>query len=409
MITNDAVVLGILLVMLALIFWTSSSKNPLLKRFYKVVPMLLLCYFLPSLLNTFGIVDGESSNLYYMASRFLLPASLVLLTLSIDLKEILKLGPKALIMFVAATIGIVIGGPLAILTVNFLAPGIIENAGPDLWRGMATVAGSWIGGGANQAAMYEVFEVPDQLFAVMITVDVIVAQVWMAVIILGIGQSDRIDRKLKADNSAIITLQEKMETFRMGIARIPTLSDLMVILAIGFGFTAIGHFLADTIAPYIGDNFPTLSKLSLDSTFFWLVVVATTLGLLASFTRLRNMEGAGASRVGSVFIYILVATIGMQMNVMDVFDHPGLFLIGAVWMLVHVIVLLLVAWIIKAPFFFVAVGSQANVGGAASAPIIASAFHPSLAPVGVLMAVLGYALGTYCAWFCAIMMQGVMP
>ena len=119
----------------------------------------------------------------------------------------------------------------------------------------------------------------------------------------------------------------------------------------------------------------------------------------------RQYEGAGASTIGSIFLYILVATIGMKMNALAILDAPGIFLLGLIWMLIHVILLLIVAKIIRAPFFFVAVGSQANVGGAASAPVVASAFHPSLAPVGVLLAVLGYALGTYAAWLCGILMQ----
>jgi len=144
------------------------------------------------------------------------------------------------------------------------------------------------------------------------------------------------------------------------------------------------------------------------SGFFWLVVFATTIGLVLSFSSARKLEGVGASRWGSVFIYILVATIGMKMNLGEVYKNLGLFAIGIVWMLVHVGILLLVAYLIKAPFFFVAVGSQANVGGAASAPIVASAFDPALAPVGVLMAVLGYAFGTYGAIICAQLMQAVV-
>ncbi len=146
---------------------------------------------------------------------------------------------------------------------------------------------------------------------------------------------------------------------------------------------------------------------TLMSDFFWLIVISTTIGLALSFTRAKKLEGVGASRYGSVFIYILVATIGMKMNLSEVFSHLGLFAIGAIWMLIHVILLLVVAKLIRAPFFFVAVGSQANIGGAASAPVVASAFSPSLAPVGVLLAVLGYALGTYGGLICAYLMQGV--
>ncbi|MCB0622555.1 MAG: DUF819 family protein [Saprospiraceae bacterium] len=409
--TNDAIVLGLLLAVLAAVFVTSHLDRPFWQKFYKYVPPLLLCYFLPALLNwPLRLVSGEESNLYFVASRYLLPASLVLLCLSIDLKGVINLGPKALIMFLAATTGIILGGPIALLVVEYIAPGIIPVTPEELWRGLSTVAGSWIGGGANQTAMKEIFDVQDNLFATMIIVDVVVANIWMGFLLYGANISDRLDRRLKADNSAIEDLKEKVASYRANIERIPTTTDMFVVLAVAFGAVAVSHWGSDLITPLMERYEETLSDWGLNSlmsSFFWLVVISTTIGLVLSFTRARKLEGVGASKTGSVFIYILVATIGMKMNLAEVFDNLGLFAVGIVWMAVHVLILLLVAKLIKAPFFFVAVGSQANVGGAASAPIVASAFSPSLAPVGVLMAVLGYALGTYGALICAYLMQAV--
>jgi uncharacterized membrane protein len=404
--TNDAVVLGILLGILSFVFLTGRSEHPFWKKFYKYVPTLLLCYFIPSIFNSLGIFSGESSRLYFVASRYLLPTSLVLLTISIDLPGILKLGPKALIMFFTGTAGIIIGGPVAILVVSVFAPDIVGGAGPEaVWRGLTTVAGSWIGGGANQAAMKEIFNVGDDLFSAMIAVDVIVANIWMAFLLYGAGIHKQIDEKLQADTSAISELKEKIEAYRSQIMRIPDLTDTIKLMSVGFGVTAFAHFGSDLIAPWIAVNAPGLEKFSLTSGFFWLIVISTTIALGLSFTRARELEGIGASRYGSVFLYVLVATIGMKMDLMAIFENPGLFLVGLIWMAVHAILLIGVAKLIKAPFFFMAVGSQANVGGAASAPIVASAFHPSLAPVGVLLAVLGYAVGTYGAWFCGMLMQ----
>lgn len=408
LITNDAVTFAILMGILAVIFITSSSDKPGWQKFYRFVPSLLLCYFIPSLLTTFGIVSEAESNLYHVASRYLLPASLVLLTLSVDFKGIMNLGPKAVIMFLTGTVGIVIGGPLAIIIVGSINPDIVGGAGPEaVWRGLSTIAGSWIGGGANQTAMLEIFEPSTELFGAMVTVDIIVANIWMAFLLYGAGTSDRIDSWFKADSSAIEELKTKIANYQANIARIPTFVDIVKIMAVAFLITGIGHVAGDVIAPWIGENFKELSRLSLDSSFFWIIVVATTGGLIASFTNLRQLEGAGASKFGSLFLYILVMTIGMKMNIASMLDAPGYFVIGAVWIVVHIILLLVVGKLIKAPFFFTAVGSQANVGGAASAPIVASAFHPALAPVGVLLAVLGYALGTYGAWLCAIMMQAI--
>ena len=404
--TNDAIVFGILISILAFVFTTSKSENSSWKKFYKYIPTLLLCYFIPSIFNSLGIISGEESNLYFVASRYLLPTSLVLLTISIDLPEIKKLGPKAIIMFLTGTVGIILGGPLAILIVSAFAPDVVGGVGPDaVWRGLTTVAGSWIGGGANQAAMKEIFNVGDTLFSSMIAVDVIVANIWMAFLLYGAGINERIDAKFQADNSAITELKEKIEAYRAQILRIPDLTDTLKVMTVGFGVTAIAHLGADNIAPWISESAPWLAKFSLTSKFFWLIVLATTFALGLSFTKARELEGVGASRYGSLFLYILVATIGMKMNILAIFENPGLFIIGLIWIAFHAILLIVVAKLIRAPFFFLAVGSQANIGGAASAPIVASAFHPSLAPVGVLLAVLGYAIGTYGAWICAILMQ----
>ena len=410
LITNDAVVLGILMALLAFVFVTAHSERPFWRRFYSVVPSLLVCYFLPSVLTTLGVYDPAQSNLYFVASRYLLPASLVLLTLSIDLPAIMRLGPKAGVMFLAGSFGIIVGGPLAIVIVGLFNPEVVGGAGPDaVWRGLTTVAGSWIGGGANQTAMKEVFEVGDDLFSAMIAVDVIVANIWMAVLLFGVGRSARIDAFLRADNSAIDEVRARVEAYRAEVTRVPELTDTMIVLGAGFGVTGICHFLADRIAPWLAATAPALERFSLTSSFFWLVVFATTGGLLLSGTRARELEGVGASRIGSALLYVLIASVGMQMNLLAVTENPGLFAVGAVWITFHAVVLLAVAKLIRAPYFFLAVGSQANVGGAASAPIVASAFHPALAPVGVLLAVLGYALGTYGAWLCGQLMRVVAP
>ncbi|WP_371372708.1 DUF819 domain-containing protein [Thalassotalea aquiviva] len=408
LITNDASVLGLLAILLGLVFYTANSANVKWQKFYSIVPAVLLCYFLPSLLNTFGIISGKESNLYFVASRFLLPTCLVLLTLSVDLKAIAGLGSKAVIMFFTGTFGIVIGGPIALMVVASFRPDLLGvDDAEAVWRGLTTVAGSWIGGGANQAAMKEIYGAGDKIFSAMITVDVIVANIWMAVLLVMASNAKTIDQKSGADTSAITRLKNKVETFQSENARIPVLNDLMLILAIGFGVTGFAHIFADTITPFMQANYPELEKLSFHSKFFWMIVSATAVGIVLSFTRLRNLEGVGASRVGSAMLYILIASIGMKMDIMMIFDAPIFFVIGIIWMMIHASLMLIVAKLIKAPLFYMAVGSQANVGGAASAPIVASAFHPSLAPVGVLLAVLGYTVGTYAAWLCGQILQAV--
>ena len=428
--SNDATVFGILMIVLFFVFRTANSQREGFKRFYKYVPALLLCYFIPAALNSLGIISSEESSLYFIASRYLLPASLVLLCLSIDVPAIKRLGSKAIIMFFTATVGIVIGGPVALWLISLIAPTVLEG---EIWRGLSTVAGSWIGGGANQTAMKEIYGASDTLFSAMIVVDVFVANVFMSLLLFGTGMNKKINRFFKADDSAIEALKEKMEKFQASVSKVATFSDLIYMLGLTFFLVGMAHFLADTIAPMIdgslnamrtpyepcqGVVFADISgwndtaadlMVSFGSKFFWLVVFATIFGVVLSFTKFRKFEGVGASKMGSVFLYILVATIGMKMDIGELIANFGVFKfllsIGLIWIFIHALFLFVVAKIIKAPFFYVAVGSQANVGGAASAPIVASAFSPSLAPVGVLLAVLGYAVGTFGAIICTIMMQ----
>ena len=405
---SDTIVFGLLAIVLAFIFYTSSLQNKRWKKFYMFVPALLLCYLIPAVLDAFGLISKEYSGLYNMAKDYLLPGALILMTLGIDFKGIINLGPKALIMFITATVGIIIGGPVAILIYSFIDPDVVGGIGNDAaWRGFSTLAGSWIGGGANQAAMLETYKYNPDLYGKMVTVDIVVANLWMAFLLWGAARTEKFDRWLKADTSSIEDLKERVGKYQDSIAKQPTLTDYMMIAGITFGIVAISHYfgayLAEVMKAWLGPESPFASS------FFWLVVIATTGGLLLSLTKLRKYEGAGASKIGSVFIYILVATIGMKMELQKAIEEPQLILVGIIWMLVHVIILFFVAKIIKAPFFFVAVGSKANIGGAASAPIVAAAFHPSLASVGAILAVLGYALGTYGAILCAEAMRFVAP
>ncbi len=406
--SSDAVVLGLLLTILAIVFYTASLKHPFWQKFYAVFPPLLLCYFVPGIFNSFGVISGNDSKLYSVVSQYLLPACLVYFTLGMDFKAVIRLGSKALIVFLAGTLGVMLGGPLAVWMMKVVSPEVVGGEGTDaVWRGLATIAGSWIGGGANQTALKEVFQPSDRLFSQVIAVDVIVAEIWMAVLIYGTGFATKIDRFFKADASAIEELKERLDGEQKASQRISTTYDLVLIAAVGFGATGLAHLFADYIAPWIKINHASWEKFSLTSSFFWVVSIVTLMGISMSFTRLRQLEFAGASRIGSLFLYILVATIGMKMDIFAVAENPGLFAVGIIWMCVHVGITLGVAKLVRAPFFFTAVGSQANIGGAASAPVVAAAFHPSLASVGVLLAILGYALGTYCGYLTGLMMQWV--
>jgi len=409
LISADPVVFGMLMVVLGVVFATEKSQHGFWKKFYSVVPALLLCYFIPGLLNTFGVIDGGASKLYPMARDYLLPLALVVLCLACDLNAILRLGPKAVILFLTGTVGVILGAPLALMIMGFFDPSLLDPSGENaIWRGMTTTAGSWIGGGANQAAMKEVYAVGADVFGKFVAVDVIVANVWMAFLLFLAARSVKLDAMRGADTRALEDLRERVEKVSLENTRIAKTDDFIKILALGFGATGLAHWMTSFIVPFIKEHAPHLERYSLTANFFWVTVLATTFGLILSFTRAKKLEGAGASKIGSVAIYVLVATIGMQMNLASIFSDPELFILGLIWIGFHGALMILVALWIKAPVFYMAVGSQANIGAAASAPIVASAFHPALAPVGVLLAVLGYALGTYGGWVCGQLLRMVV-
>lgn len=413
--TNDAIVFGLLLLALGFIFYTSSIKQGFWKKFYSIIPALFMAYMLPAVMTTFGLISphwetinevGEvvehKSDLWPVAKYYFLPAALVLMSLSLDLKAVFNLGPKALIMFFTGTIGIIIGGPVALLIVSSVHPEVLGGAGPDeVWRGLATLAGSWIGGGANQTAMLDIYGYNIEKYAGMIIVDIVVANIWMALLLIGIGKNKTIDKWLKADTSAIESLKKKVTEFSKSVERIPTQADYIILASIAFVTVGISHFIAGHLSQIFetwltGFENPAVSNY-LDFTtskLFWVISISTFLAILMSFTRLKKYEGAGASKLAGMFIYLLVVIIGMKMDLRQISEIPSLFAIGLIWMFIHAVLLIVVAKMIRAPYFFLAVGSQANVGGAASAPIVASAFHPSLGTVGVLLAVFGYVIGT---------------
>ncbi len=398
-ITNDAITLGLFLVLLALIFGTSRSPNRYWQRFYGLVPALLLCYIFPATMNSLHLISGEQSKLYQVATTYLLPAALVLLTSTADLRAIGRLGRKALLTFLAGTVGIVLGGPVALSVVMAVLPGFrAEAIEHEYWRGLVTITGSWIGGSSSQLALKEIYGCPEGLFVVLLVVDAVVANVWTACLIYGAAHKQRIDQWLRADSGAIDEVQARIVAHREEPDRPANLFDLTTILALGFGGAGLAHIGAGWLSGLLGPHKTELAQYGLDpftSNFLWVVLLSTTLGIGLSFTRLRKLEKLGTTDLATLFVYLLIMTIGMRLDLSNIGGNGGLFLVAILWMLIHIGVMLGAARLLKAPYFFVAVGSQANIGGVSTAPAVASVFHPALAPVGVLLAVLSHILGTY--------------
>lgn len=411
LITHDAVLLGIMLAVLAGIFHTSGSSKPFWKTFYTYVPALLLCYIIPGFLNSFGIIDGEQSGLYTVSSQYLLPAALVLLTSTADVRSILRLGDKALLVFLAGTVGIIIGGPFALWIVGEISPAFrAEAEAAELWKGLVTISGSWIGGSSSQLALKEIYGCGEELFAIILIVDALIANTWTACLIYGAGFSDKIDRWLRADRSSIEEVKARILEYQELRDRPATLSDIARVLALGFGGAALARGLAVLLVSVLQPYAPMLEAQGFApflSEFLWVVIFSTTLGIALSFTRARQLEKVGAVDFATLFIYFLIMTIGMRLNIFALQGNLGLLGVVVIWMLIHVCIMVIAARVLRAPYFFIAVGSQANIGGVATAPAVASVFHPALAPVGVLLAVLSHILGTYGGIVSAWLMQQI--
>jgi uncharacterized membrane protein len=382
LITDPMAIFAWLATLVAIVFWASGL--PRLKGFFEITPPVIYAYFLPTLSTTFGITPA-ASPLYAWIIRYLLPFSLLLLMVSVDLKAILRLGWIAVVMMLAGTVGIVIGGPIAYLAFGAFLP-------DEAWKGLAALSGSWIGGTANMVAVAESVGTPQSILGPIIVVDTVVGYSWMGILLLFSGWQNRFDRRIGARTTALEAVGRSLAEIED--RRLPTkLTDLLLLLALGFG--------GSVLAIAAGNRLPTLGDPTIVSHTTWAVLLVVTVGVLLSFTPMRRLELVGASRVGYAALYLLLTTIGAQADLRAVLAAPFFLAAGALWISVHVIILLIVARLIRAPLFFLATGSMANVGGAASAPVVAGIYNPALAPVGLLLAVAGYVLGTYAGLVCA--------
>ncbi|MFA5859105.1 MAG: DUF819 family protein [Elusimicrobiota bacterium] len=375
MITNPIGILTVLVVALGGIYWVSGFKK--LEKFFDIFPPIIWCYFIPMILSTAGILPSDTP-LYKSMKEVLLPAALVLLLLSTDLPGIVRLGFIALSMMFIGTFGIILGASVSTLIFKPWLPA-------DAWMGIGALSGSWIGGSANMIAIKEALGTPANIFTPMVVVDTVVGYSWMGIMIALSVHQDKFDRWNHSTRGAIDDIAKRLlvaQTQGQKQARTADLS-IMLALAFGLGFLSVelGRLLPDIkgIANY----------------FTWAIVLATTFGLLLSYTKVSKLETVGASKFGYLMLYLMLASVGAQGDLKAVIQAPVFILLGIVWVMVHIGCLFIGARVLKAPMFFAATASMANIGGTVTSPIIAAIYQPGLAPVGLLLAVLGQIMGTY--------------
>jgi len=386
-ITQPVLIVVVLLTIEALVLWLSRHGRT--KRWFDLLPAVFWIYFLPMLAATFGLITAKSA-VYGMITTWLLPASLVLLLLPVDMKAILRLGPTALAMFFIGAAGIIAGAAISFALFKPLI-------GPQFWSGFGALSASWTGGSANMIAVKEALSVPDAVFAPMVIVDTVVPYLWMGIMIAMVGLQPAFDRWNRSDRAILDHLGEQVVQHLATSVSRRTTSGIVIALAVAFAGGGAAHLIA-RLLPQIRD---------VVTTYTWTIMVVTLIGILLSFSPARNLERSGATRTGYDLLYFVLTAIGAKASVASIGSALVLIAAGLVIVAVHVAFSLVGARLLRAPMFLVAAASQANIGGVASAPVVAEVYHPGLASVGLLLAILGNIVGTWlgiaCAQLCRMM------
>ncbi|HDL18260.1 MAG TPA: DUF819 family protein [Bacteroidetes bacterium] len=375
LLTNPTQILAFLIFVIGLVY--RLDQMPALSGFFRYLTPVIWIYFLPMLATTLGIIPQDSA-VYAWIRRHLLPAALILLLLSANLPTITKLGGKAILTMLAGTFGIVIGGPIVVILFKNFLPA-------EAWRGIAALSGSWIGGSVNMVAISESVHTPESLLGPIIVVDTVVGYGWMGVVIALSGFQNRFDKWAGVDRNIVDDINEKMGEINETKRRPLKFFDLALMMTLAF----VGGY----ICLALGDWLPPLGEVI--TSFAWTIILVSVLGIVLSFTRLSDLEYAGASHLGNYFLFLLLASIGARADLRAILAVPVFVLVGIVWIAIHATCLFIAGKLLKTPMFLMATASQANIGGPVTAPIVASVYQSSMAPVGLLMAVFGGILGIY--------------
>jgi uncharacterized membrane protein len=380
-ITSPIPIIVVLIAIEALVLWL--SRHPRTRRGFDLLPAVFWIYFLPMLAASFGLI-ATKSPVYGLVTTWLLPASLVLLLLPVDMRAILRLGPTALAMFFIGAAGIMAG---AVISFTLFRPLV----GPGFWSGFGALSGSWTGGSANMIAVKEALSVPDEVFAPMVIVDTVVPYLWMGALIAMVGLQPAFDRRMRADRTILDHFGERaVEHLAIRGGR-RTLGGIVIALMVAFAGSGAAHLVAGLL-PQVKD---------VVTGYTWTIMIVSLVGIALSFSPVRNLERSGATRTGYDLLYFVLTVIGAKASVASFGSALVLIAAGLLIVAIHAAFLLAGARLLRAPMFLVAAASQANIGGVASAPVVAEVYHPGLASVGLLLAVLGNIAGTWLGIVCA--------
>ncbi|MDP6636779.1 MAG: DUF819 family protein [Phycisphaerae bacterium] len=393
MINDPMGIIMVLLVIEGAILYTAGADRA--KRLFKYVPAMFWIYFLPMLANTIGLIPPRKDiavDVHGAITTYCLPACLVLLLISVDLRAIYRLGAVAIAVMLAGSLGTLVGGPVVMLIFGRWLP-------PDIWSGIGALSASWMGGSSNMIAVAESVDTPAKIYGTMIVVDTIIPYAWMGLLIFLSAHQARFDRWNRAKSNILDDLKHRAAGAGAGESEPITLRHFVVMFAVAAVGTYAAIQLAELLSVILARLLP--ATLQIVSPSAWAIILASVLGLLLSFTPVRRLERFGASKVGYGLLYFVLASIGARTSLASLADAPLMIVVGVVWVLIHGAFILAAGRLFRAPMALMAAASQANMGGTASAPVVAEIYHPGLAPVGLLLAVLGSIVGTYLGIFCA--------
>jgi uncharacterized membrane protein len=373
--SNPVYIICILVCIEAAILYVDS--RPIGKRVFRFLPSMFWIYFVPMLANTVGILPAES-DVYGTLTRWVLPGALVALLLSADIRGILKLGPTALGVMAASVGGIMIGAPVVMLIYRHWLPA-------DAWQAVGALSGSWIGGSANMVAVKEGIGTPDDVFKLLIITDTIIPYAWMGLLIALSAHQQKFDCWNKSNTKLLDDLVKHAKNNPENKIVRYTPVGVIAIAAIAL----VGAYLAVRAS----GKLPAVKNVI--NPVAWSVIIASVIGIGLSFSPARQLESRGSNRIGFFLLYLVLASIGAKTNLSFMGNLPIFLIAGATWILIHAICLLLAVRLFKAPMALAAAASQSSIGGPASGPVVAGIYHPDLAPVGLLLAVLGNIAGTF--------------
>lgn len=383
LLNHPAFILLFLVATVALAHWLYPSLKKIPGLGFLPIPFW--CYFLPMLATTAGLIP-DKSPVYGFFSQHVMPASLTLMLIGVNIPAILTVGRPALTIMFAGSLGIFLGGPMVYA---FLKDWMPQEA----WKGIGALSASWIGGSANMLAVKEALGTPEHIFASLVIVDTLIAYGWMGILMSLAAFQKQYDRWIGAGTD--------YKQWEIAVKALPTspnetnrkraITSLFLLITFSFALGELSRAAAQKL--------PELGAVISHNT--WTIILVTTFTIVLSFTSLAQLEKRGASRLGYFMLFLLLASIGARANLTALVKSPIFVLAGVLWILFHAVVLLIVGRLLRLPLCFLATASQANVGGPVSAPIVAAVYHPALAPVGLLLAILGNIIGNYLGLLCA--------